>query len=62
MIFAEKLKSERKSSGLTQDELAEMLFVSWQSISKWENGQNYPSIDIIIKISDLLGLTIDELL
>lgn len=62
MIFSEKLKVERNKKGWTQDELAEKLFVSRQSVSKWENGQNYPSIEIIIKISDLFGLTIDELL
>lgn len=62
MIFSEKLKTERTKQGWTQDELAEKLFVSRQSVSKWENGQNYPSIEIIIKISDLFGVTIDELL
>ncbi|MDQ0061679.1 helix-turn-helix domain-containing protein [Paenibacillus harenae] len=62
MIFGEKLKSERKNKGWSQEELAEKLFVSRQSVSKWENNQNYPSIEIIIKISDLFGVTIDELL
>ncbi|UOQ45597.1 helix-turn-helix domain-containing protein [Halobacillus salinarum] len=62
MYFGEKLKSERKKKGWSQDELAEKLFVSRQSVSKWENGQNYPGIDIIIKVSDLFGVTIDELL
>lgn len=62
MIFGEKLKSERKNKGWSQEELAEKLFVSRQSVSKWENGQNYPSIEIIIKLSDLFGVTIDELL
>jgi len=62
MIFGEKLKAERNKKGWTQDELAEKLFVSRQSVSKWENGLNYPSIEIIIRISDLFGLTIDELL
>ncbi|MFD1953158.1 helix-turn-helix domain-containing protein [Paenibacillus thailandensis] len=62
MIFGEKLKTERKKRGWSQEELAEKLFVSRQSVSKWENGQNYPSIEIIIKVSDLFGLTIDELL
>lgn len=52
----------RQSKGWPQDELAEKLFVSRQSVSKWENNQNYPSIEIIIKISDLFGVTIDELL
>jgi transcriptional regulator with XRE-family HTH domain len=62
MIFADKLKSERKNKGWSQEELAEKLFVSRQSVSKWESGQNYPSIEILINISDLFGLTIDELL
>lgn len=62
MIFAEKLKNERKKKGWSQEDLAEKLFVSRQSVSKWENGQNYPSIEIIIKVSDLFGVTIDELL
>lgn len=62
MIFGEKLKTERKKKGWSQEELAEKLFVSRQSVSKWENGQNYPSIEIIIKVSDLFGVTIDELL
>ncbi|ANE46470.1 XRE family transcriptional regulator [Paenibacillus swuensis] len=62
MIFGEKLKTERTKKGWTQEEFAEKLFVSRQSVSKWENGQNYPSIEMVIKISDMLGLTIDELL
>ncbi|MEF3305378.1 helix-turn-helix domain-containing protein [Paenibacillus sp. GYB003] len=62
MIFAEKLKTERKKKGWSQEDLAEKLFVSRQSVSKWENGQNYPSIEIIIKVSDLFGVTVDELL
>ncbi|AZN38814.1 helix-turn-helix domain-containing protein [Paenibacillus albus] len=62
MVFSEKLKTERSKKGWTQEELAEKLFVSRQSVSKWENGQNYPSIEMIIKISDLFGVTIDELL
>jgi transcriptional regulator with XRE-family HTH domain len=62
MNFGEKLKSERAKKGWSQEELAEKLFVSRQSVSKWENGQNYPSIEIIIKLSDLFEITIDELL
>ncbi|MCM3720289.1 helix-turn-helix domain-containing protein [Fictibacillus phosphorivorans] len=62
MTFGEKLKNERKKKGWSQEELAEKLFVSRQSVSKWENGQNYPSIEVIIKLSDLFEITIDELL
>nr|WP_249315526.1 helix-turn-helix transcriptional regulator [Bacillus sp. FJAT-49711] len=56
------MKNERKNRGWSQEELAGKLFVSRQSVSKWENGQNYPSIEIVIKLSDLFGVTIDELL
>ncbi|CAI6082832.1 helix-turn-helix domain-containing protein [Cohnella sp. JJ-181] len=62
MVFGEKLKTERKRKGWSQEELAEKLYVSRQSVSKWENGQNYPGIEIIIKVSDLFEVTIDELL
>ena len=62
MVFGEKLKTERKKKDWSQEELAAKLFVSRQSVSKWENGQNYPSIEVIIHISDLFGVTIDELL
>lgn len=62
MIFSQRLKKERINKGWSQEELAKKLFVSRQSVSKWENGQNYPSIEIIIKISDLFNVTIDELL
>jgi transcriptional regulator with XRE-family HTH domain len=62
MEFAEKIKKERKDRNWSQEELAEKLFVSRQSVSKWENGQNYPSIEIVIRLSDLFGITIDELL
>lgn len=62
MVFAEKLKAERKKRERSQEELAAKLFVTRQSVSKRKNGQSYPSIEVIIKISDLFGLTIDELL
>ena len=42
--------------------MAEKIHVSRQSVSKWETGKNYPSIEIIIHLSDLFGITIDELL
>ncbi|WP_276353085.1 helix-turn-helix domain-containing protein [Cohnella caldifontis] len=62
MVFGEKLKAERTKMGWSQEELAGKLFVSRQSVSKWENGQNYPSIEILFKISDLFGISLDELL
>lgn len=62
MVFSERLKKEREKKGWSQAELAEKIYVSRQSVSKWETSKNYPSIEIIIKLSDLFGITIDELL
>ena len=62
MEFHEKLQELRKSRGLTQEELAEALFVSRTAISKWESGRGYPSIDSLKEISKYFSVTIDELL
>ncbi|NQD65473.1 helix-turn-helix transcriptional regulator [Bacillus haikouensis] len=62
MIFSERLKKEREKRDWSQNELAEKIHVSRQSVSKWETGKNYPSIEVIIHLSDLFGITIDELL
>lgn len=62
MIFSERIKQEREKRGWSQTELAEKMYVSRQSVSKWETGKNYPSIEVIIDLSDLFGITIDELL
>lgn len=53
MEFHEKLQELRKSRGLTQEELAEALFVSRTAISKWESGRGYPSIDSLRKYPDI---------
>lgn len=62
MEFNEKLQGLRKSKGLTQEELAEALYVSRTAISKWESGRGYPSIDSLKEISKFFSVTIDELL
>ncbi|MDQ0429221.1 transcriptional regulator with XRE-family HTH domain [Planomicrobium stackebrandtii] len=62
MVFSERLKSEREKKGWSQADLADKIHVSRQSVSKWETGKNYPSIEVIINLSDLFGVTIDELL
>ncbi len=62
MEFHEKLQELRKERGLTQEELAECLFVSRTAISKWESGRGYPSIDSLKEISRFYSVTIDELL
>ncbi len=62
MEFNEKLQELRRQKGLTQEELAEVLFVSRTAISKWESGRGYPNIDSLKAISKFFGVTIDELL
>lgn len=60
--FHEKLQELRKSRNLTQEELAEELYVSRTAISKWESGRGYPSIDSLKTISGFFSILIDELL
>ena len=62
MEFKEKLQELRKSRGLTQEELAEALYVSRTAVSKWESGRGYPSIDSLKEISSYFSVTVDELL
>ena len=62
MEFHEKLQELRKERGLTQEELAEALYVSRTAISKWESGRGYPSIDSLKEISNYFSVSIDELL
>ena len=62
MEFNEKLQELRKQKGLTQEELAEVLFVSRTAVSKWESGRGYPNIDSLKAIAKFFGVTIDELL
>lgn len=52
----------RKNRGLTQEELAQVLYVSRTAISKWESGRGYLSIDSLKEISNYFGVTIDDLL
>ena len=62
MEFHEKLQELRKKRGLTQEELAEALYVSRTAISKWESGRGYPSIDSLKEISNFFTVSIDDLL
>lgn len=62
MEFHEKLRELRKSRGLTQEELAEALFVSRTAISKWESRRGYPSIGSLKEISRYFAVSIDDLL
>lgn len=62
MILAEKIMSLRKQKGWSQEELAEQLEVSRQSVSKWESAASIPDIEKIIKMSQLFGVSTDYLL
>ena len=61
MTLAEKILSLRTARGMSQDDLAEKLEVSRQSVSKWETGQSTPDLDKIIRLADLFGVSVDEL-
>ena len=62
MEFNEKLQQLRKQTNLTQEQLAEKLFVSRTAISKWESGKGYPNIESLKSISQVFSVSIDELL
>ena len=62
MEFHEKLQELRKQKGITQEALAESIFVSRTAISKWESGRGYPNIDSLKAIARFFGITVDELL
>ena len=52
----------RKEKGLTQQELAERLFISNKAVSKWERGQSFPDVGLLNPLADNLGVTVAELL
>lgn len=58
----EKLQALRKNRGMTQEELAQALYVSRTAVSKWESGRGYPSIESLKQISTFFGVSVDELL
>ena len=62
MEFNEKIQELRKQKGLTQEELAEFLYVSRTAISKWESGRGFPNIESLKAISKFFSVSLDELL
>ena len=62
MEFNEKLQELRKNKGLTQEELAQILYVSRTAISKWESGRGFPNIESLKSISKYFSVSLDELL
>lgn len=62
MEFGEKLQQLRKSHGLTQEQLAQRLYVSRTAVSKWESGKGYPNLDSLRALSAEFSVSIDVLL
>ena len=62
MTFGEKLKKLRNENRLTQDELAERLYVTRTAISKWETDKGYPNIESLKAIASFFSITVDDLL
>ncbi len=62
MKIGDKLKEARLKKNMTQEEVAEKIFVSRQSISNWENNKTYPDIGNVIALSDLYEISLDVLL
>lgn len=61
MTVGDRLRRLRKNSGISQEELAKQLHISRQSISKWENNLSSPDIDMLIKLSEIFHISIDEI-
>ena len=62
MNIGTKIKEARQTLGITQEQAAEQLLVSRQTVSSWENGKSLPDIVSVIKMSELYHLSLDELL
>ena len=62
MNIGDRIRNLRKEKNLSQEEVAEELQISRQSVSKWESGQSVPEISKVIQLSDLLGVSTDDLL
>ena len=62
LTIGENIRNFRKKNDLTQEALADRLGVTYQSISRWENGTTYPDLELIPAIAEVLAVTVDELL
>lgn len=62
MELNSQMKKYRTEAGLSQDALAEKIFVSRQTISNWETGKNYPDINSLLRMSEVFGVSVDTLL
>ncbi len=60
--IGKKIRKERIKRNLTQDDLAEILFVTRQAISKWETGKSLPDQDVMLQLSNLFSISINDIL
>ena len=62
LTIGENIRNFRKKNDLTQEAFAERLGVTYQSVSRWENGTTYPDLELLPAIAEALSVTFDELL
>ncbi|WP_125703050.1 helix-turn-helix domain-containing protein [Lacticaseibacillus daqingensis] len=62
MIIGEQLRKARLAAGMSQEELAEFMAVSRQTVSNWENARSYPDIERVMRLAERYHLSLDELL
>lgn len=62
VTIGKKIQSYRKKHNMTQDELADKLFVTRQALSKWETGGSYPSLDVLDQLTKIFNVSFEEIL
>ncbi len=62
ITIGENIKQLRRSKGMTQEQLAEILNISNAAVSKWERGDSFPDITMLFPIADYFGISLDELM
>ena len=62
MTFGQQLQYLRKEKGYSQEQLAQQLYVTRQSVSLWENDRSLPSVDLLLKLSQIFDTSVDKLL
>ena len=62
LLFAKRIREKRLQKGLTQEQLAQIIQISPQSVSKWERGDGYPDITLLPRIANYFQITVDELI
>ena len=62
LLFAKRIRGKRLEKGLTQEQLAQAIQISPQSVSKWERGDGYPDITLLPRIANFLQISVDELI